>query len=216
MEYAFLALFVVSSLLHLYGSLKSDKKLRARTKGFILLSLLGWYCCAAAEPEPVVIAAVLLSWLGDMLLIPDGIKWFALGGTAFGLSHICFILAYLEKTDFSSVPLWAAVAAALVYCAAALLVFRSLKPHLPKRLFPPMLAYLLVNGAMNCFALFQLISLPCLAGAVTYIGATQFFVSDATLFNVRFRKNGRLKTHFLVMLTYIIAEFLIVLGLVLR
>ena len=53
-------------------------------------------------------------------------------------------------------------------------------------------------------------ALPCLATVVTFIGAVLFFASDSTLFFVRFKKDGLLKTHFLVMLTYILGEFLIV------
>ena len=68
---------------------------------------------------------------------------------------------------------------------------------------------------MNCFALYQLTSLPCLATAVTFIGAVLFFASDSTLFFVRFKKDGLLKTHFLVMLTSILGEFLIVEGFIL-
>ena len=41
-----------------------------------------------------------------------------------------------------------------------------------------------------------------------------FFISDSTLFFVRFKKDGRLKTHFWVMLTYSIGELLIVSGLI--
>ena len=41
------------------------------------------------------------------------------------------------------------------------------------------------------------------------------FISDSVLFNVRFNKESIFKTHFLVMLTYIVAEFLIVEGLIL-
>ncbi|MBO7389241.1 MAG: hypothetical protein J6T95_01850, partial [Oscillospiraceae bacterium] len=93
------------------------------------------------------------------------------------------------------------------------MIFSKLKPHLPKPLFYPMLLYLLINGAMNCFAIFRSISLSSLPGIVTAIGAALFFVSDSSLFFVRFHKNSALKTHFLVMLTYSIGEFLIILGL---
>ena len=130
-------------------------------------------------------------------------------------SKLCDLNGDSKNVDFSVVPVWVIVLAALVYCTVTVFVFKGLKPHLPKFLFYPMFFYLLVNGTMNCFALFQLISKPCLASAVTFFGATQFFVSDSTLFYVRFKKDGRLKTHFVVMLTYIIAEFLIVLGLLL-
>ena len=213
MKFFFLAAFITVSVIHLYASLKCNEKLRARTKVFILLFLLGWYCFSAAKVSKIVVSAILFSWLGDMLLIPDGTAWFSAGGAAFGLSHIFFIIAYNINTNLSVVPLWVIIFAAAVYFTASVFVFKSLKPHLPNFLFCPMFIYLLVNGAMNCFALYQLISCPCAAAAITFIGATQFFISDSILFYVSFNKKAKLKTHFTVMLTYIIAEFLIVLGL---
>ena len=213
MKFFFLAAFITVSVIHLYASLKRNEKLRARTKVFILLFLLGWYCFSTAKVSRIVVLAILFSWLGDMLLIPDGNAWFSAGGIAFGLSHVFFIIAYNINTDLSAVPLWVIILAAAIYFAASVFVFRSLRPHLPKFLFCPMFIYLLVNSAMNCFALYQLVSRPCAAAAITFIGATQFFVSDATLFYISFNKNAKLKTHFSVMLTYIIAEFLIVFGL---
>ncbi len=215
MKYLFLAIFIITSTVHLYASYNKNVKLRAQTKGFILLALLGWYCCSVSQPLTIVIAAILTSWLGDVLLIPKGVKWFSAGGISFLISHICFVAAYAIHVDFSLVPLWLIILAAVVYAIITALVFRGLKPYLPKRLFYSMAAYLLINGTMNCFALYQLVSMPCLASAVTFIGAVLFFISDSTLFYVRFKKDGRLKTHFLVMLTYILAEFLIIEGFVL-
>ena len=92
-------------------------------------------------------------------------------------------------------------------------IFSKLKPHLPKALFYPMFLYLLINGAMNCFAIFRCVSNPTPATITTAVGAALFFVSDTSLFFVRFKKDSKLKTHFVVMLTYSIGEFLIVLGL---
>lgn len=215
MKYIFLAIFIISSTIHLYASYKSNTKLRAQTKGIILLALLGWYCLSVSDPLPIVIAAILTSWLGDVLLIPKGVKWFSAGGMSFFVSHVCFAAAYCYHVDFVSVPLWLIIAAAALYIVITALVFRGLRPHLPKGLFYPMAGYLLANSAMNCFALFQLVSMPCLATAVTFIGAVLFFVSDSTLFYVRFKKDGLFKTHFVVMLTYILAEFLIVEGFIL-
>lgn len=214
MKYVFLAIFVISSAIHLYASRKRDVKLRAYTKGFILLALLGWYCCSVDRVSPVVVVALLASWLGDVLLIPKGVKWFVAGGISFMVSHAFFVLTYYPHVDFSVIPLWLIVAAAAVYFAAVWLVFRGLKAHLPKALFYPMFLYLLINGTMNCFAFYQLVSLPCAATAVTFIGAMLFFASDSLLFYTRFKKETKLKTHFPVMVTYIFAEFLIVLGII--
>lgn len=210
MKYVYLAIFLVSSIIHLYASKKSDTKLRAQTKGFILLALLGWYCYSVTNPLAIVIAAILTSWLGDVLLIPKGTKWFAAGGISFWASHICFIIAYSRLVDFSVIPVWAIIVAGLVYVSISVTLFKKLKPHLPDKLFIPMFFYLLANGTMNCFALFQLLSVPCFETAFAFAGAVLFFISDSTLFFVRFKKDSIFKTHFVVMLTYIAAEFLIV------
>jgi hypothetical protein len=53
------------------------------------------------------------------------------------------------------------------------------------------------------------------ASVITALGALLFYISDTALFFVRFNKDSRLKTHFPVMLTYSLGEFLIVLGLIL-
>ena len=212
MNYFFLMAFIVVSSVHLYASVKSNCKLRAYTKGFILLSLLGWYCTYVQHPSPVIIAAILTSWLGDVLLIPKGVKWFSAGGVSFMVSHLCFIGAYYEHVNLSSIHTFAIVVPGVIYVFASILVFRGLKPYLSKSLFYPMFFYLLINGSMNCFALYRMLSLPCLATAITFAGATLFFISDSTLFYVRFSKKSFFKTHFVVMLTYIFAEYLIGLG----
>jgi hypothetical protein len=49
---------------------------------------------------------------------------------------------------------------------------------------------------------------------VAYIGAVSFFVSDCTLYLVRYHDNKELifKKHFTVMLTYLLGEALITVG----
>ena len=216
LEYAMLAVFLISAGIHLYASLKKNKPLRNRTKPFILLGLLGFYCCAAEPIVLFVVLALVFSWLGDVLLIPKGVKWFTAGGIAFMISHIFFILSYLRQTDFAVVTPWLAAALIVFFVAASLILFRFLRPHLPKQLFYPMLMYLILNGMMNCFAWFRSMTIGGAAGMITAVGALLFFLSDSSLFIVRFHKNSPLKTHFWVMLTYSLGEFLIVLGLIIK
>ena len=213
MKYVFLAVFLVSTAVHLYASLRKDTRLRNMTKPFILLSLLGFYVLAARSVSAAVVLALLFSWLGDVLLIPKGIKWFTAGGIAFMISHAFFVAAYTKDVVFSRIPVFLIVLLAVFFAAAVAFIFSKLKPHLPKALFYPMFLYLLINGTMNCFAIFRCVSAPSAATLTTAISAALFFVSDTALFFVRFKKDSRLKTHFLVMLTYSIGEFLIVLGL---
>lgn len=210
-----LIIFFLVTGIHLYASLKQDKQLRRQTKPFILLSLLAFYCFSVDQISWTVVAALLFSWLGDVLLIPKGVKWFTAGGISFMVSHLFFIISYAGRTDFSLVPGWAFPLFAAVFLSASVIIFYHLRPHLPKSLFYPMFFYLLLNGAMNCFAWFRSLAEKGTAGMITAIGALLFFISDSSLFFVRFKKDSRLKTHFLVMLTYAVGEFLIVLGLIL-
>ena len=213
MKYIFLAVFIVSTAIHLYASLKQDRRLRNITKPFILLALLGFYCFAAENILTAIVLALLFSWLGDVLLMPQGVKWFTAGGIAFMVSHLFFIIGYSKDVQFSSLNLPAVILLALLFICAVFIIFSKLRIYLPKVLFYPMFVYLLLNGAMNCFAIYRFLSRPSAATLITCIGAVLFFISDSSLFFVRFNKNGRLKTHFLVMLTYSIGEFLIILGL---
>ena len=213
MKYVFLAVFIIATAIHLYASLKQDKKMRNMTKPFILLALLGFYVLAARVPSTFIILALIFSWLGDVLLMPKGVKWFTAGGIAFMISHVFFILGYLKDVNFAAIPVWLVILLAVFFVSVVTYIFSKLKPPLPKALFYPMFLYLLINGAMNCFAIFRWVSVPSAATLTTAIGAALFFISDSSLFFVRFNKDSRLKTHFLVMLTYSIGELLIVLGL---
>ena len=216
LQYPMLAMFVLATTVHLNASLKQNKMLRNKTKPFILLGLMGFYLGAANPVILSIVLALFFSWLGDMLLIPKGTKWFTAGGIAFMVSHAFFILSYVQDTDFGRIPAAVLILLPAAFIAASLVIFRFLRPHLPKGLFYPMLFYLIINGAMNCFAWFRAITVGGAAGIITAVGALLFFVSDSSLFFVRFHKDSRLKTHFLVMLTYSLGEFLIILGLILR
>ncbi len=211
----FLIAFFIVSAIHLFASKKCDNDLRAKSKVFILLALLGWYCCSVDPINPIVVAALLTSWLGDILLIPNSVKCFSLGGVSFIISHIFFILTYAPNIIWSRLSLPVILIIAAVYLTVVLLYFKVLKPHLIKQLFYPMFIYLSINGAMNSFAWFQMLSAPCMATVITLIGAVLFFISDAINFFVRFKKDTRWKSHFPVMLTYSIGELLIVYGIIL-
>ncbi len=137
MKYVFLAVFIIATAIHLYASLKQDKKMRNMTKPFILLALLGFYVLAARVPSTFIILALIFSWLGDVLLMPKGVKWFTAGGIAFMISHVFFILGYLKDVNFAAIPVWLVILLAVFFVSVVTYIFSKLKPHLPKALFYP-------------------------------------------------------------------------------
>lgn len=215
--YIFLALFIVASAVHLYHSWIDDAKKRAITKPMLLIFLLLFYIFAAEKPSYILIAAIATSWLGDVLLIPKGNGWFTAGGIAFLISHITFIAVYVPHIDFAAVQWFIVVPVAIIYIGIALKIILSVKKNTPKIMVVPMYLYLIANSTMNIFALMQLMSNPGLACTIAYIGAILFFTSDCTLFLVRYheKKDIIFKKHFTVMLTYLLGEALITIGILL-
>lgn len=221
MKYLILSLLVIFTAVHLYHSWKDDSKKRPFTKPFLIPLIAVFYLVCINNTEEintVLLAALATSWLGDVLLIPTGIKWFAAGGISFLVSHISFICIFASLISFESVNLMYVIPAAAVYLITVFCIFRSLIPHNNnKPLFAAMCMYLLANGTMNIFAFTNMVGNPCPASISVYAGALLFFISDSCLFILKFHPNKKLifKKHFTVMLTYVLGEFLITYGMIL-
>ncbi len=215
MATVFLVLFLIFSAIHLYDSWHDNAKNRARTKPFLLLFLVLYYVTSADKLAVFLLLALVTSWLGDILLIPEGHGWFTAGGISFLLSHIFFILAYTEHIRYTGTPWGIVIPVALLYYVVSVFIIHKVRPTTPKPMVVPMCLYLIANSTMNVFALIQFCTHRGGASLTALIGALLFFVSDCTLFLVRYyKKNSDLifKKHFTVMLTYLAGEFLIVLG----
>ena len=210
--YIFLAIFAVASAIHLYASWNRNKKLRNLTKPFIVSALLVYYILAANPLIMYLALALFFSWLGDVLLIPDKLKIFIAGGIAFMISHFCFVMSFLPNINFAAIPVWLIAVVPVIYILASLIIVYYMKPYIHKPLQIPMTAYLIINALNNCAAFYQLLSKPCIGTAVVFFGTTFFFISDSILFHVRFKPTTHWKSHFPVMLTYILAEFFITKG----
>ncbi|MBQ3460828.1 MAG: lysoplasmalogenase [Solobacterium sp.] len=214
LKYLFLIMFFIVSALHLDASFKDDAERRKRSKPFLLILLLLYYVCASKQRSILLILALLTSWLGDVLLIPKGHKWFTLGGISFMFSHLFFVLVYSSRISFQHIVWPLVLPAALVYFGISYRIITMVKETTPARMIPPMHFYLICNSTMNIFALMQLFSLRNGGALTAYIGAVLFFISDCTLFLVRYYKDPDIiyKKHFTVMLTYLLGEYLIVAG----
>ena len=212
--YIILALFFVFSFLHLVSSWKDDSAARKKTKPFLLLLLLAYYVLSTRNMSVYLILALATSWLGDVLLIPKGHKWFTYGGISFMLSHLFFVLVYETRITFAHIPWFSVAAAVVIYFGISFAVIKAVRETTPKKMVLPMNFYLLCNSAMNIFALMQLISMKNTGAVIAYAGAILFFISDCSLFLVRYYKKPEIifKKHFTVMLTYLLGEFLIVAG----
>ena len=198
----FLIAYAAVSLIHLFFCWNGGHaRLRDGTKVLLIPLLLGAAVCGGGPP--LLWAALILGWLGDVLLLwPDKPAFFLGGLASFLAGHGCYIPLLLGKR---ALPWgWAAViGAALAGLGAA--VYLSLGKSLPGTMKLPGLAYLAVILSMAFSA--WLSGVP-----VLIFGAMLFVLSDYILARGLFvRKLPR--GDFLVMLTYLLAQALLSLGL---
>ena len=214
MNYLILVLYLFVSILHLIASFHDDSKRRAKTKPFLLILLLLFYLVSTDDISIPLALALFASWLGDVLLIPKGHHWFIAGGIAFIFSHLFFIMVYLTRVDLNRIPWMIVIPVGVLYYGIALCIILAVQKTTPKQMVVPMYFYLLCNSTMNVFALMQWLFTKSTGAQIAYIGALLFYISDCTLFLVRYYKHPEIiyKKHFTVMLTYLLGELLIVIG----
>jgi uncharacterized membrane protein YhhN len=127
-----------------------------------------------------VLTALVLCWLGDVLLIPRGAsKIFLAGLVSFLLGHVGFAVAFAMR---GPEPLWM-IGAALVLLPVALGVLRWLHPHLPEVMRAPVVAYVVVISLMLVTA----VGAAAATGRATIaVGGFCFYLSDLHVARDRF------------------------------
>ena len=130
-----------------------------------------------------VVAALVLSWWGDVLLIPRARAAFALGLASFLAGHLAFAGGFVAR----GVSLPWLLATAVVLVAPALVVLRWLAPHVPDALRLPVRAYVVAISSMVACAFG---TWAHAGGGGLLLGALMFFVSDLAVARERFVAHG--------------------------
>jgi uncharacterized membrane protein YhhN len=208
MTAVFLGIFAAAALAHLVSLFFGNHPLRALTKACLLPPLLGLYLVRAEPPLAPVILAILLGWLGDLLLLREGRLFFILGLAGFLLGHAAYIAAFLSRVPALNLPALALSGAAALILAV--LGLRFIKPDRP--LFIPVCLYALVLELMSLCALQLALYRRDPPSLGIFAGSVCFLISDSLLALNTFRASPR-PGGFPVMLSYIAAQFLIVWGL---
>lgn len=123
----------------------------------------------------LVLLALGFSWLGDLLLLPQGrTRWFLLGMIGFILAHAAYGAAFLSLS-FSPV---AFLAGAVVSVAAGIWTYRWLSPHLAGVFRVAVPAYIAIIAAMFAMA----VSATAVTGQFAMTaGAAAFALSDLSV-----------------------------------
>lgn len=204
------ALFCGVSVLHLIACYRRYPKIRSVTKVLLMPLLCALYCVVASDVRMFVAASLIFGWIGDVfLLFKSGKIFMLLGVCAFALGHIFYIGAMLSAHPSLHVLMLIPLALCAVWMT---FVYRKLLPYAPNSLRKPGFLYALLLSGTCLSALYVLLVTGKPAYLMAFVGGLFFMLSDTLLTGQQYRKELK-HGNFYVMLTYIIAQALLVLGL---
>jgi len=154
----------------------------------------------------LVVAGLVLSMAGDVLLIRRERSWFLAGLVAFLLGHVAYLMAF--GTRAALLALHPAAMAALA--ALGLVAFVRLRPYLGRMQWP-VAAYIVVITLMLMGAWAVFLAPGGGAGAAWLIacGATLFYVSDLSVARDRFIPGAGFANRAAGLTFYYAAQFLL-------
>ena len=216
----FLIGFILVSVFHIATIILKKERARRISKCLVVPFLLAVYISSDGSKFFLPIPALILGWIGDVLLIKIEKKvHFILGLASFLLGHIFYTIAFVQILGFFSTNGTAGafnIPAIVIFVppsiVLAMVVFRLIKPT--KEMFFPVILYMTVLVVMNLFGFQVSLLYPGIAGLLILSGCFNFIVSDTILAYYTFRKL-KLSGAVLIMVFYILAQAEIILGLLL-
>jgi uncharacterized membrane protein YhhN len=182
----------------------------------LLMPLLIWGYLAQQNTDGsftrLIVAALFFSWLGDIFLMFDHMDsiYFILGLCSFLTTHILYIIYFLRIRSGNGSYLKKRPLMLLVIVAYTIELLYILWPRLDMMKIP-VTVYALVISTMLAAAAWQYGKLKSATAMLFTAGAFMFVLSDSALAINKFREpipGGGI----FVMLTYVAAQTLIVLG----
>jgi uncharacterized membrane protein YhhN len=212
---ASLVIFFAISASHLVTIALELTLLSQITKPMLMIALLVYFNQSVPKTplNNFVNAALLLSCLGDTLLIFADQQpiFFMLGLGAFLLGHLTYIFLNLNLIDTEDRKIkfhWRDI----LFGAFGLFMFRFIRPNLGDMMIPTLI-YAVVICMMGITASKRIGKTSRKSFQLVLIGAITFMISDSLLAINKFNSPFYL-ADFLIMLTYISGQFLIVQGII--
>jgi uncharacterized membrane protein YhhN len=216
----FLVFFTIISIIHIITIVLKNEKLRRISKCLIVPPLLGAYIAGTGNWLLFPVPALVLGWIGDVLLIKIQKKGhFITGLASFLLGHLFYIITFVCILGFfgfggaaGNINIPAVIIFTPPSIVLGMVVFRLIKPT--KEMYGPVIVYMIVLITMSLFGFQVFLLNPGVAGLLILSGSFNFMVSDTILAYYTFRKL-KLSGAVLIMVYYILAQAEIILGLLL-
>jgi len=216
-EYIFLALFFVFTAVEIFGEFKDNEKLIFFSKPLLMPLLILFYIFGVIEISSItrvdwfIVIALIGGCAGDVLLmLKDQDKWFLYGMGAFLVNQIFYIMSFLLSiTDYTVFNVWG-----LFLLGPAILIMVFTLPRFINKtgdLKGPVLVYMAAILIMHISALLRISEFQGLPFILIYVGSLSYIFSDASL-AVNKWAGEFTNARFIIMTTYLMAQFYITLG----
>lgn len=210
----FLKVYIGFGLVYLLMTLLELETISWYLKPFLLpFLLLGVYFNETFSSKKLLLTAILFSWIGDIILLfsSKGEIYFIMGLVAFLISHVVYIFVFTNQKTTEK-PLNKSILRIGIglICSYLFLMVLVLFPKLGA-LKLPVLVYAIVISSMLLVAFKGSLSWKKPAGTTVLLGAILFVSSDSILAFNKFYQTIPFNS-FLIMSTYIAAQYLIVNG----
>ncbi len=215
---AAIVIFKIVAIIHLVRCYQGKEGLADLTKFALMPLLLSVFTIFTVSNINsislsvfLIIAALVFSFLGDVVLVfALGKAGFALGMLFFLIAHLCYISFSVLRAMRFQFPLAAGLIVAAVYVVCLLYVFLKMRKPLKNMICSAMI-YAFILSVMSWFFVVAAFATPSPATISAATGSIFFLISDAMV-GYRTFMGTIVKGRFFVMLTYILAQSLIIFG----
>ena len=188
---------------------KKLQRLRWFTKPLLVPFIIVLYLLQTGEIAGYLLAGLFTGWVGDLFLLSESKKTNFTGFSFFFLGHILYSLAFIQGLPLPpslSVELFAGI---LLFTGMIIILLMKVRVE-DTSLYFPVTAYFVVLGAMGFSAYYRFITIPGFFPGLTVAGALLFITSDIILSYSILHRLAH--SQVVVMSTYIVAQVLIVAG----
>jgi uncharacterized membrane protein YhhN len=209
--------FIAAAALHLGGNFFGHENLVRWTKPFLIPLLILFFLLQVRTVQKsftrLIVVALLFSWIGDVILMFQHLDagFFLSGLVSFLLAHVCYIFAFRKtsvhhrQTILKENP-WLALLFVIYGIGVFLLIQNGLN-----EMKVPVIFYMVIILLMGLAALNRFRRVEYAGFLLVFSGALCFMISDSLLAVNKFREPFSY-AGFLIMLTYLAAQYLIVTG----
>ncbi|ENZ03261.1 hypothetical protein HMPREF1092_00447 [Clostridium thermobutyricum] len=200
-------LFLIVSILHVISCYKENQKLRNITKPLLMPILILNFLFNGKDINTIIILSLFFGFLGDVFLIKSkNSNFFIIGLLSFLIGHIFYIVELFKNINFKNFY-FIYLFTLLIPIIISYFIYKTIKHNLYNFKIP-VIIYIFIIGFMLSLSIFYFLTNTTSFSFIAMLGAILFVLSDSILSISTFKGSFK-RDSFFIMITYIMAQFLL-------